>query len=245
MTIHRRISVAGLALAAACSSATDPGGGNQSPVLDNLPRPLTATEQQLVASTNDFSLSLFRQLAATSKDSNIFSSPLSASMALGMAMNGAAGTTLSQMRGTLGYGSMSDADVNASYRSVIALLRGLDPTTDVRIANSIWYRNDFPFNQSFIDAVKPAFDAQVTPLDFKQASSVSTINAWVSGATAGKIPTIIDKIEADQVMFLINAIYFKGAWRDKFDPAETKDDTFRGVAGNQAMKLMHRHGSMK
>jgi serpin B len=45
-------------------------------------------------------------------------------------------------------------------------------------------------------------------------------------------------------MFLINAIYFKGSWRDKFDPAETKDDTFHGIAGDQPVKLMHRHGKL-
>ena len=183
--IHRRATIAGLALAAACGSATEPGkGGNQSAALEALPRPLTASEQQLIGSANDFSLSLFRRLSAASKDSNVFSSPLSASMALGMAMNGAAGTTYDQMRSTLAFGTAGDADINASYKSLITLLRGLDATTDVRVANSIWYRNDFPFHQSFMDVVKPAFDAQVTPLDFRQASSVSTINSWVSNATA-------------------------------------------------------------
>ncbi len=243
--IYRSATTALLVLVSACGSSTEPGGGNQAPVLETLPRPLTAAEQQLVSSANDFSLSLFRRLSATGKDSNVFASPLSASMALGMAMNGASGTTLSQMKGALAFGTASDADINASYKSLIAMLRGLDPTTDMRVANSVWYRNDFPFNQSFLDVVKPAFDAQVTPLDFRQASAVTSINDWVSNATAGKIPKILDRIESDQVMFLINAIYFKGSWRDKFDPAETKDAPFHGVAGDQNMKLMHRSGTMK
>lgn len=237
--------IAALAVVTACSSATGPGDSStQAPALTALPRALTASEQQLVSATNDFSFALFRQVAAARRDSNVFASPLSASMALGMTMNGAAGPTYDQMRGALAFGTASDADINASYKSLIALLRGLDPSVDFRIANSIWYRNGFPFNQTFLDAGKTWFDAQVSALDFAQPSAVTTINDWVSSATTGKIPTIIDRIGPDQVMFLINAIYFKGNWRDKFDPSETKDAPFRGIAGDQPMRLMHRNGKM-
>ena len=243
---YRCLAIASLAVVAACSSATDPVNNSttQPPTLAALPRSLTAPEQKLVSSVNDFSLALFRQFATTRKDSNLFASPLSASMALGMTMNGAAGPTYDQMRSALAFGTASDADINASYKSLIALLRGLDPSVDVRIANSIWYRNGFPFNQSFLDAGKTWFDAQVSALDFAQPAAVATINDWVSTATTGKIPKIIDRIDPDQVMFLIYAIYFKGSWRDKFNPAETKDALFRGIAGDQPMRLMHRNGKM-
>jgi serine protease inhibitor len=244
MSFHRSVAAASLALIAACSSNTEPGPGTQTAPLENLPRQLTAGEQTIVSAANDFSFGIFRQIAAANKDSNAFTSPLSASMALGMTMNGAASSTYSQMKSTLGFGSATDADINASYKSLIALLRGLDPSVDFRIANSIWYRSGFPFDQPFLDLTKSAFDAAVTGLDFSSPSAVTTINDWVSTATAAKIPKIIDKIGNDQVMFLINAIYFKGSWRDKFDPAETKDDTFHGVAGDQPMKLMHRHGKL-
>jgi serpin B len=177
-------------------------------------------------------------------DSNVFTSPLSASMALGMAMNGAAGTTYDQMKRALAFGSASDAEIDGAYKSLIGLLRGLDPAVDFRIANSIWYRTGFPVSQSFLDVTRSSFDAQVTALDFASASAPKTINDWVSGATAGKIPTIIDRIERDQMMFLINAIYFKGSWRERFDPAETRDAQFRGIATTQPVKLMHRQGRM-
>ena len=241
----RTVALSALAFAIACSSSTEPGaGGTQTPPLDALPRSLTTAELKLVASANDFSFALFRQTVAASKDSNVFESPLSASMALGMTLNGATGSTYEQMRSVLAFGTAPDADINASYKSVIALLRGLDPTVDFRIANSIWYRNDFPFNQTFLDAGKTWFDAQVSALDFAKPSAVTTINDWVSTATAGKIPKIIDGIDDAQVMLLINAIYFKGSWRDKFDPAETKDDVFHGIAGDRPVRLMHRHGKL-
>jgi serine protease inhibitor len=242
--VAARIGLAALTIAASCSSATDPGTGGASAKLDALPRALTAGEVKVVGAANSFSFDLFRRLSSAQQDSNVFTSPLSASMALGMAMNGAAGATYDQMRAALGFGTASEQEIDESYKSLITLLRGLDPAVDVRIANSIWYRNGFPFTQSFLDAGKNWFDAQVTALDFASPSALTTINGWVSTATAGKIPTILDEIKDDQVMFLINAIYFKGSWRAKFDPSETRDAQFHGVGGDQPMKLMHRHGTV-
>jgi len=83
----------------------------------------------------------------------------------------------------------------------------------------------------------------VTALSFTTPSAPATINDWVSRATAGKIPSILDRIDDEQVMFLINAIYFKGSWRERFDPAQIHDAQFHGVAGDQPMKLMHRQGT--
>src|SRR6187549_1921890 len=141
-----------IALAAACSGSTEPDGDKPSPSLDALPRALTAGEQRVIGAANDFSFALFRRLSAARPDSNVFASPLSASMALGMAMNGAASTTYDEMRATLGFGaSATETEIGESYKSLIALLRGLDPSVDFRIANSIWYRTGFPVDQSFLD----------------------------------------------------------------------------------------------
>jgi serpin B len=235
---------AALAIAVGCSSSTEPDTGKAGPILDALPRALTGGEQRVIGASNDFSFALFRRLSAARTDSNVFTSPLSASMALGMAMNGAAGTTFDEMRATLGFdGSATEREIGESYKSLVTLLRGLDPSVEFRIANSIWYRTGFPVQPSFLDAGRDWFDAQVAALDFESPSAVRTINDWVGGATAGRIPTIVDGIEDDQVMFLINAIYFKGSWRTKFDPARTIDAPFKGVAGDQPAKLKHRDGT--
>src|SRR3954469_6179892 len=203
----RLASAAALFLAIACSGVTGPGESDTpTPALDALPRPLTAAESKVVSAANDFSFALFRRLSAAQKDSNVFTSPLSASMALGMAMNGAAGTTYEQMRSALAFGGASEPEINDGYRALITLLRGLDPAVDVRVANSVWYRAGFPVAPSFVDITRSAFDARATALDFASPAAVTTINDWVSTATAGKIPSIIDRIGRDQVMFLINAI---------------------------------------
>ena len=153
MLFIKRLALLTAVLAAtACGGSTATEPRTQPVEIDALPRALSASEQKVVTSANDFSFSLFRQLSAAQKDSNVFTSPLSASMALGMTMNGAAGPTLSQMQSTLGFANASEPEINDGYKSLIALLRGLDASVDFRIANSIWYRTGFPVNQSFADA---------------------------------------------------------------------------------------------
>ncbi len=206
--------------------------------LTALPRPLTAGESRVLDASNGFAFDLFRRAAAAAPDSNAFISPLSVSMALGMTLNGAAGTTLDSMRLALGLGTATLDEINRGYEGLIALLRGLDRTTTFRIANWIWYRQGFPFRQAFLDVTQEHFDARVSGLDFAAPSSVTTINAWIAQATAGKITEVIETIDPDDVMFLVNAIYFNGKWRSAFDRAQTVDATFQAASGAQSVRMM-------
>jgi serine protease inhibitor len=236
---RRTLRYAALAVVlTACSDPQSPG--HPAPSLD-------AAEQQVSSSGNEFSFALFQQLAKREAGKNVFVSPLSASMSLGMAMNGAAGPTFDAMRTALRLGTGDMGQIDAGYRGLVDLLRGLDPTTTFQIANSIWYRNSVSFRQSFLDTTKKYFDAQVQGLNFADATgSLATINAWVSANTGGKIPKILDEITPDEVMFLINAIYFKGTWQMKFDPALTTPDRFVAADGTiQTVPFMNRREHLK
>jgi serine protease inhibitor len=232
----RRIFVPMVLACLACSDASGPG---PTPIT-SLPRDLTATEQKLIASSNTFAFDLFHEINSSQRGDNVFISPLSASMALGMTANGAGGQTYEAFRTTLGLGGASRQEVNEGYKSLIALLTSVDNTTDFRIANSIWYDKTFPFNTSFLDESKSFFNAQVQGIDFRQPSAVGTINGWVSDATAKKIPKIIDSIDSAEVMFLINAIYFKGNWQKQFDKSKTQDAPFFALDGSsKSTPMMH------
>ncbi len=203
-----------------------------------LPRALTESETKVIASSNDFAFDVFRTGNLDQHKANVFISPLSASMALGMTAAGANGATYDEMRTGLRLTGATREDVGGGYKSLIALLKGLDPSTDFSIANSIWYEQTFPFHAAFLDESKLYFDARVEALDFKSPLAVTTINSWVSDQTNNRIPTILESIEDNERMFLVNAIYFKGVWQKQFDKSKTVDAPFHAADGTTSTVRM-------
>ena len=154
-------------------------------------------------------------------------------MAFGMLLNGANGPTLDSLEQALGDRGMTLSDINNAYKNSSAYLSALDAHVIFQNANSIWYRNGFQVLPEFLTVNKNYFDADVAGLDFSLPSAVQTINNWVDSKTNGKIPTILETpISSDVMMYLINAIYFKGAWTHTFDTAKTKTSTFTRSDGS-------------
>jgi len=197
------------------------------------PRALTVQEIQLIESDNHFGLKLFAAVSEAEGDKNVFISPLSVSMALGMTLNGADGETYTAMKETLELNGLTEEEINQSYRSLIDLLTNLDYQVVFEIANSIWYRDTFPIAQAFIDVNREYFDADVQGLDFNRSDAADIINGWVKEKTNGKIEKIVKPpISRAAVMFLINAIYFKGDWTYRFDKGKTQDEDFTLIDGS-------------
>jgi serine protease inhibitor len=226
-----RLTAGLLALTACGSSSTGPAG-DPPPVMTELPRTLSASELRIVEGANAFTFDLVREATrALPPDSNAFLSPLSASMALGMALNGANGETWAAMRSALRLDGMEEADIDRGFRDLMELLRGLDSRTELRVANSMWGDRTLPLEPAFVEAGRSFFGAEIATLDFLDPTALTRINGWVSDATSGRIPRLLDDLSADEVLFLINAIYFKGKWRTAFDPQDTRDGPFHGADG--------------
>lgn len=188
---------------------------------------LTSDQVKIISSSNKFGFDLFKKVTADAPENeNVFISPLSVSVTLTMLYNGAAGDTKAAMAKTLGYEGMSDLQINQASRDLINTLMKIDPKVVMEIANSIWYKNEFTVEPSFIDVNKEYFSAEVAKKDFSNPATISDINTWVSDKTHAKIPEVIKEISPDMVMFLINAIYFNGTWKYKFDATQTQKDDF-------------------
>jgi serine protease inhibitor len=150
-----------------------------------------------------------------------------------MAYNGAAGSTKLAMATTLEVAGLTDEEINEAYQGLMKLLTDLDPQVRFQIANSIWYRQGLQVEQDFIDVNQRYFDAEVRSVDFNSADATWTINTWVADKTNGNIDKIIDDIPVDVVLYLINAIYFKGTWTSQFDPDDTYDGRFTREDGSE------------
>lgn len=201
-----------------------------------LPRELSKTEMELVENGQSFSFNMFKSTVLGDESENIFISPLSISLALGMTMNGARGETYNQMRETLAFQGLDMEEINSGYQTLIELLMNADPKVKMEIANSVWSRQDFPVEEEFTDNLEEYFNAEARELDFDDPASADIINDWVSDNTNGLIEQIIEGgIPAEIVMYLINAIYFKGDWMYQFDKEDTQEGPFYLENGEQVM----------
>jgi len=182
----------------------------------------------VVAANNDFAARIFKAMATAEAGKNLMISPLSIELALAMTMNGASGDNLTEMRTVLGFDEMTIADIDEQFLHLIKSLEEADKDMTLAIANSMWMDELFEprLKAAFKEALTGSFEAEPYTVDMADAATVDLINQWVSDNTNGKIEKIIDDINADTVMFLINALYFKAAWTVTFDEDRTYDGDF-------------------
>jgi serine protease inhibitor len=187
-------------------------------------------DSRLTAATTKFAFKLYEQIRT---DNNTFVSPASVMLALAMTYNGADGTTRQGMARALEIEGMSLEEINGAFADLKAALASTDPKIQLKIANSLWVRNGFELNPAFVERNKQHYAAEIASLNFSDPAATRTINSWVSKNTEGKIEKIIEKIKDGDILFLINAIYFKGQWQFEFKKENTKPDVFRLAGGEQ------------
>ena len=200
---------------------------NGAPVGD-MPDPikidLRSTEKDMVSADQAFAFEFFAELfqeEALDEDKNFMVSPLSLSMALSMTRNGASGETKEAMRKTLNMDAFSDDDLNAYYKKLKEALLKTDPSTKLSIANAIFTNQSINIKPDFIHTNQSFYDATVKVVDFGHPATVNVINKWASDNTNGLIEEVIGGTRPEDLMYLLNAIYFKGIWTSEFEKKNT------------------------
>jgi serine protease inhibitor len=191
---------------------------------DNAPKEiqLSASQQLLLEESKGFAFDLFLEVAAHAEEhENVFMSPLSVSLALAMAYNGAGGTTREAMHATMQLPQLSTDEINKSWQQLTNDLLMVDPKVVMNIANSIWYQQGFEVQPPFIEANQTFYDAEVRELDFGRPDAIEIINGWVADKTNNLIEEIVERVTRQTVMILLNAIYFKADWTYAFNKEET------------------------
>lgn len=212
-----------IALAISFNACTD--SSDDTVVSDLVP---TEKSAQIISADNQFGFDLFKKVnALASEPKNMLISPLSVSLALAMVYNGTAGDTKKQMEVMLHKVNLTPDDINRSYKDLVAALSSHDPKVELSISNAIFYRNTFTVKPTFITTNQNYYLAEVSGLDFtKTTETVNKVNNWVNTKTKGKIDKIIEVVKAEDVMYLLNAIYFNGEWKYRFNAEETSDRSF-------------------
>ncbi|MDF1697494.1 MAG: serpin family protein [Saprospiraceae bacterium] len=174
----------------------------------------------------DFGLSTFQE-AVTNDDENILISPLSLETALYMTMNGCNGETLEEFRTALQAEKFYPEGINTQYRALIEKLVPTNESTKLGMANSVFYDiSKVSMNQSFEETISDVFNAEFISAEFQNPNTVDLINEWVKENTENRIDKILDKIDPDEVIFLINALFFTADWKNGFFESSTSAQLF-------------------
>ncbi|BAU08117.1 serpin family protein [Fischerella sp. NIES-3754] len=216
------------------------------PRSESLAQKSVLPDTKLILANTKFGFKLFEEVLKQENNKNVFISPASVAIALDMTYNGANGSTQRAMAKALELQGLSLQEINSSNAALKQLLENSDPEIQLSIANSLWANQEVKFNPDFLKKNQDFYQAKVTNLNFQDPNSVSKINNWVSESTRGRIDKIVEKIEPDQVLFLLNAIYFKGKWTNEFDKQQTVQQPFYLTSSTQKQHpMMSQKGEYK
>nr|CAD1841373.1 unnamed protein product [Ananas comosus var. bracteatus] len=209
--------------------------------------------RESIAHQTAFSLRLAKSVAtAEAASSNLAFSPLSLHALLCLVAAGSKGQTLDQLVSFLGSGAATAAsaaaaaaaaadaaDLTALASQVVEIVLADASAVGgprVAFANGVWIDASLSLKDSFKSIVASAYKAETKSVDFqtKAAEVTDQVNSWIETATAGLIKDLLPQGSVNQNTRLVlsNALYFKGAWTEKFDASETKDDEFHLLDGS-------------
>ena len=230
----------------------DTSGKKTSPdsmVIDMLPKTqyieLTQEQKALVAKSNDFSFNLYRAIHAADHQKSNITSPLSVAYVLGMLNDGANGNTAKEISQVLGFGATKQA-INEYCKALIDQAPIADPSVILQIANIVAANQDVTLEKDFKNDMQNYYSAEVASLDFSKQSSVDYLNTWCKEKSGGMIPSIIDALSPEDLLVLMNAVYFKATWTEKFDEKETQEEVFTKADGSTIkLPMMHRNAQIR
>lgn len=198
--------------------------------------------EQLSSANSLFALELFHTLNESNPTGNIFFSPFSISSALAMVFLGTKGSTAAQLSKTFHFDSVED--VHSRFQSLNAEVSKRGASHTLKLANRLYGEKTYNFLPEFLTSTQKMYGADLAPVDFQHASEDARkeINQWVKGQTEGKIPELlaVGVVDSMTKLVLVNAIYFKGLWEEKFMKQDTTDAPFRlNKKNTKSVKMMY------
>ncbi|CAJ1065734.1 neuroserpin isoform X1 [Xyrichtys novacula] len=191
--------------------------------------------------TSEFSVRLYHRLQAAGDQDNIIFSPLSVAVALGMVELGAKGESLEEIRQAVGFSHLLPGTEFSLLQNLTTALSDDDAHYVIRFANSLFLQEGVTFNPEFLHLMKKYFRADVETVDFNESAAVAEhINSWVENHTESKIRELLSAEDFSSVtrLTLVNAVYFRGSWKNQFRPENTRTFSFSKDDGSEVQTLM-------
>lgn len=193
----------------------------------------------MAQANNAFACEVYNKI---SKDKdNIFFSPLSIYTSLAMTYAGARGETAAEMENALLF-PLKNEEFNSSFAAFMRHLNSQENDVQMYIANSLWPKTGADLLENYLEIITKDYKASAQELDFEHQEDVArkTINQWIEEKTNNKITNLLNNpLPDDTKLLLVNTIYFKGSWLNKFKAAQTMDGDFFTNSGAIKVPFMH------
>ena len=210
---------------------------NSKPVID----PVEPITDYVLTNYDNFVKPLYNEISEKSrKDENFMVSPLSIAEVLTMISNGAKGETLKQTLAVMGLDTNVER-LNEAFSTTNKYLTKADPETSLAIANSLWIDKTFNIKDEYVSTNKKWLNAESRNQELPTEKTMNDINSWCDDNTNGCIKKLLPQpLDPSTKLVLINALYFKGIWENKFNKSNTKEDNFTNIDGSVAkVNMMH------
>ncbi|MFS7938977.1 putative Serpin family protein [Helianthus anomalus] len=194
--------------------------------------------QQSISNQTHVSTTLTTHLLSKNPNTNVVFSPLSIHVVLSLVAAGSNGQTLDQLLGFLKTKDVDDLNTLSSQLVSLILADG-SPSGGPRLsfANGVWVDKTLDLKPSFKEIVDTVYKAASNQVDFqtKAAEVTNEVNSWAEKQTNGLIKQVLpaDAVNSSTRLVFANAVYFKGAWSEKFDQSKTKESDFHLLDGNK------------
>lgn len=171
------------------------------------------------------------------QNGNFCLSPASAAICFTLYANSIDNPWRDQVVNSLGFKSIDE--MNTLTTKLLTYLPADETGVLIKLANSVWVNNKYTISKDYKQFMQSTFRSPVSPLDISDnGHATGIINQWCKDNTEGLIKEIIDKLPEDLGVFWANALYFQGAWADKFDKTKTTKATFHGADGDTQADMM-------
>jgi len=201
-------------------------------------RPTSATGLSVANASNRFALSLLREAQSHGPRENVVYSPVGVTTLLDLIASGAEGVTKEQIVKTLGVEGISDAQLAAGNRNILAVTDGENSLAN---ANAIWIMSKVDIKPSFVRTAERDYHAEINRVDFSNKTDVRRINDWISASTYKTIRSPVE-LTASTEMLLTSASLFLGKWAAPFAPSQTHSAPFRTSNGVEEQVRMMGEG---
>ncbi|KAM4771311.1 glia-derived nexin isoform 2-T2 [Rhinophrynus dorsalis] len=188
---------------------------------------------------SDIGIQVFNQVVKSSPYDNVVISPHGIASVLGMLQLGADGKTKKQLTTVMRY---KVNEVGKHLRKINRAIIAKKNKDIVTTANAVFVSNGFKMEDAFVNKNREVFHSDVRSVDFQNKSTAAfAINQWVKNQTKGMIENLISPELLDSALtrlVLVNALYFKGLWKSRFQPENTKKRTFHGPDGKSQVPML-------